>query len=226
MAEHADTAENDRTPHTHGGTDAPECTPYGVQCPPEPADLDLEPLTEWLEDVLVEYDEQGQLFGTSGAGAYFLARHLARALATRIIPPAVPCRTCEHPEGYDRLSGPCPDCQGTARQIARDAGIKYIRLQVDGHTVVEFRNGARACSCGLERGETPHLRHDRRRTSEDLMDALNDTDAMRSCSCPSCNFYAPDYEQHKDEPCETWELIRAFADARMAESREWLGVDR
>ena len=24
-----------------------------------------------------------------------------------------PCRTCEHPEGYDRLSGPCPDCRGT-----------------------------------------------------------------------------------------------------------------
>ena len=24
--------ENDRTPHTHGGTDAPECTPYGTRC--------------------------------------------------------------------------------------------------------------------------------------------------------------------------------------------------
>ena len=29
-----DSAENDRTPHTHGGTDAPECTPYGIKCPP------------------------------------------------------------------------------------------------------------------------------------------------------------------------------------------------
>ena len=25
----------DRTPHTHGGTDAPECTPYGVRCRPD-----------------------------------------------------------------------------------------------------------------------------------------------------------------------------------------------
>lgn len=39
-----------------------------------------------------------------------------------------------------------------------DAGIKYIRLQVDGHTIIEFCNGSRACSCGLERGETPVLR--------------------------------------------------------------------
>jgi hypothetical protein len=38
--------------------------------------------------------------------------------------------------------------------------IKYIRLQVDGHTVVEFMNGSRACSCGLERGTTPTLRRD------------------------------------------------------------------
>ena len=36
--------------------------------------------------------------------------------------------------------------------------IKYIRLQVDDHTIVEFLNGSRACSCGLERGETPNLR--------------------------------------------------------------------
>jgi hypothetical protein len=36
--------------------------------------------------------------------------------------------------------------------------IKYIRLQVEGHAIVEFRNGSRACSCGLERGVTPDLR--------------------------------------------------------------------
>lgn len=35
--------------------------------------------------------------------------------------------------------------------------IKYIRVQVDGHTIVEFINGSRACSCGLERGFTPSL---------------------------------------------------------------------
>jgi hypothetical protein len=41
-------------------------------------------------------------------------------------------------------------------------GIKYIRAQVteeDGnqHTVVEFTNGSRACSCGLVRGNLPSL---------------------------------------------------------------------
>jgi hypothetical protein len=40
----------------------------------------------------------------------------------------------------------CPPC-----------AIKYIRVQVDGHTIVEFVNGSRACSCGLERGRTPSL---------------------------------------------------------------------
>lgn len=29
-----DSADYDRTPHTHGGTDAPECTRYGIKCQP------------------------------------------------------------------------------------------------------------------------------------------------------------------------------------------------
>jgi hypothetical protein len=32
--------------------------------------------------------------------------------ATSPIPPPVRCPTCVHPEGYDRLSGPCPTCHG------------------------------------------------------------------------------------------------------------------
>lgn len=36
--------------------------------------------------------------------------------------------------------------------------IKYIRVQVADHTIVEFVNGSRACSCGLERWHTPNLR--------------------------------------------------------------------
>lgn len=35
-----------------------------------------EAAVEQLEQLLVQYDEQGQLFGTSGAGAYFLAKFL------------------------------------------------------------------------------------------------------------------------------------------------------
>lgn len=42
-----DSAENDRTPHTHGGTDAPECTPYGIKCPPAEKDAVLAVLREY-----------------------------------------------------------------------------------------------------------------------------------------------------------------------------------
>lgn len=42
---------------------------------------------------------------------------------------AVSCPTCAHPEGYDRLSGPCPTCKGdgqaptaTIRRVARPRG--------------------------------------------------------------------------------------------------------
>ncbi len=33
--------------------------------------------------------------------------------AKRELSPAQRCPTCVSAEGYDRLSGPCPDCQGT-----------------------------------------------------------------------------------------------------------------
>lgn len=47
-------------------------------------------------------------------------------------------------------------------------GVKFIRVQIgrgtvemypdECHTIVEFVNGGRACSCGLIRGEVPSLR--------------------------------------------------------------------
>jgi hypothetical protein len=67
------------TPPDTTDDDTQQMAPYGAESDAP----DLEPLTDWLEGVLVEYDERGELFGTSGAGAYFLARHLARALAAR-----------------------------------------------------------------------------------------------------------------------------------------------
>ncbi len=38
--------------------------------------------------------------------------------------------------------------------------IKYIRVQIVGHTIVEFVNGSSACSCSAShgRGEKPNLR--------------------------------------------------------------------
>jgi hypothetical protein len=49
-------------------------------------------------------------------------------------------------------------------------------------------------------------------------DDLWDTDAARCCSCPSCNFYAPDYEQHKGEPCILRTLIERIIGFRRAEA--------
>lgn len=39
-----------------------------------------------------------------------------------------------------------------------DQRIKYVRTQVGECVIVEFINGSRACSCGMERGSTPNLR--------------------------------------------------------------------
>lgn len=44
--------------------------------PGGPADAE-EVLVEAIEDALVEYDTDGRIFGTSGAGAFPLAQHLA-----------------------------------------------------------------------------------------------------------------------------------------------------
>jgi hypothetical protein len=49
---------------------------------PTPTDgAEVEALAEVLEDAMVAYDEDGRVFGTSGAGAYFLGKHLAPVVA-------------------------------------------------------------------------------------------------------------------------------------------------
>ena len=55
-----------------------------------------------------------------------------------------------------------------------------------------------------------------RLSEADLWDEFWDTDAANCCSCPSCNFYALDYEQHKDEPCLLATLIERIIAARLA----------
>lgn len=44
---------------------------------PAPLD-DEEAMTEALEDLLVSYDTEATIFGTTGAGAFFLAEYLVR----------------------------------------------------------------------------------------------------------------------------------------------------
>ena len=39
-------------------------------------------------------------------------RERAQRYADLLDPPVERCQTCIHPEGYDRLSGPCPTCNG------------------------------------------------------------------------------------------------------------------
>lgn len=36
--------------------------------------------------------------------------------------PAIQCPTCVHPEGYDRLSGPCPTCGGDGVLPSKEDG--------------------------------------------------------------------------------------------------------
>lgn len=49
----------------------------------------------------------------------------------------------------------------------------------------------------------------------EVWDEFWETDAARCCSCPSCNYYAPDYEQHKGEPCLLTALFDRIFAARL-----------
>jgi hypothetical protein len=72
----------------------------------------------------------------------------------------LPVLSCKVSDLCDCFEFPEADAKAAEMTARRDrlAAVKYVRLQVDGHTVAEFRNGSRACSCGLERGATPNLR--------------------------------------------------------------------
>jgi hypothetical protein len=50
----------------------------------------------------------------------------------------------------------------------------------------------------------------------EVWDAFWETDAARCCSCPSCNYYAPDYGAHKDESCLLRTLVERIIAARLA----------
>ena len=59
--------------------------------------------------------------------------------------------------------------------------IKFIRVQLDEHTVVEFVNGSRICSCGLVRGTPPNLRTENNEICVDT-----DTHDCRHLPCSNC----------------------------------------
>lgn len=56
-------------------------------------------------------------------------------------------------------------------------------------------------------------------TNEDLIgdawDALHETDAMRCCCCPSCNFYLPEGEYKPETECVTVAAIKRLVEAYM-----------
>lgn len=64
--------------------------------------------------------------------------------------------------------------------------------------------GAEVCKCG--HAEADHI-------WDELWDAAN------CCSCPACNHYAPDYEQHQNEPCVLKVLIERIIAAGVAAER-------
>jgi hypothetical protein len=79
--------------------------------PATPAEND-EATVDALENALVEYDERGELFGTSGAGAYFLASFLVKRGWTCAPPPATP----EHNHGAHSVKAMgCPACDAYYR---------------------------------------------------------------------------------------------------------------
>lgn len=59
-----------------------------------------------IEDGL--WDMGWRLFG----GQSHIDPSLGPRLPGLLFPPGLRCPTCVHPEGYDRLSGPCPTCHG------------------------------------------------------------------------------------------------------------------
>jgi hypothetical protein len=54
---------------------------------------------------------------------------------------------------------------------------------------------------------------------EELWDQLFDTDAMRSCPCPSCNHYLPPGQYKPDETCEVVALIYKIIEKREEQAR-------
>lgn len=78
-----------------------------------PVEDDCNPLLTMLNAMLREARAQAWDEGHRG----LCRRHGAASFAAcrnpyRVIPPVQRCQTCIHPEGYDRLSGPCPTCGG------------------------------------------------------------------------------------------------------------------
>lgn len=77
-----------------------------------------EALVDRIQDALVEYDEDGRIFGSSGAGAYFLADHLAKSGAIAL--PAVLCAH-RHPQEFanqwDHLMDELGDLRAARNQI-------------------------------------------------------------------------------------------------------------
>ena len=115
--------------------------------------------------------------------------------AAPVIPPAVACRTCEHPEGSDRLSGPCPDCQGTG--VTPPTGgwhaESLIDLRLDAAKIVADMD---SCTCP----DNPHMNalHD---LAHDVARVLGPAPFL----CYPCA--RGDHDEHKlawvpDIPCE------------------------
>lgn len=53
----------------------------------------------------------------------------------------------------------------------------------------------------------------------DAWDALHETDVMRCCWCPACNFYLPEGEYKPGTECVTVTAIKRLIDAHLVVTR-------
>lgn len=65
---------------------------------------------------------------------------------------------------------------------------------------------------------SPESAHTMSDAEGDAWDDLWDSGEV-ICTCPSCNYYAPDYEQRKDEPCVLRTAVDRIASARIAAAK-------
>lgn len=97
------------------------CVVHG-DAPEDDAAPDTEAMIDRIQDILVSYDEDGRLFGTSGAGSLFLAEFL---VAHGVTPRGEGCDCAE-------LCSMGPTCPGGSLAGLPDSGCWRTRVTAPG----------------------------------------------------------------------------------------------
>jgi hypothetical protein len=125
-------AEN-HTPHTHGGTDAPECTPYGTECrrdePSEPAEGDT------IDGYCGFCGEEGHKALNCTALSGTLASAANEAMRAQYEPTGLILHPIDHAVvRVHEVEAPTPEERVEAQKRIADAfGLPYWVAGVDGY---------------------------------------------------------------------------------------------